>query len=397
MRDTAVIRLIDSQLYWYPPGSSEPPRALDSAVDGEQVEALINRRRHSVIFAVPGADVRLQEVSITAEEKRHVAKSLPYLLEDEFASDIEDMHFASMFCDKLQLAVAACDSELMQGWSQALAELPGIALWIPETLLLPWQSGEVCVLIEEHQVLVRSGEHSGFAAEREMVLPWLETLAGQSPDSVIVYGQDQTSDMQLIPETLREKVQWRTGDFAAALMLSDESGEPLTLRQGRYGPSLPLDRWWKQWRLAAGLLLAAFAVQVAANFAEYRSLASENQLMRQQMEAAYREAIPKGAISDPEKQLQRKLKGLKGGGQNAGFVPLLERLGRVVQGKEGAVINSVNFTDKVGDVRVILIAPDFDAVESIRTQLDTAGLQADLENSNTQGNAVRARLKVREK
>jgi len=204
-------------------------------------------------------------------------------------------------------------------------------------------------------------------------------------------------DMELIPVELQDRVQWRTGDFAAALMLSEESAEPLSLRQGRYGPSLPLASWWKQWRLAAAMLMAAFIVQVGASYAEYRSLETDNQQMHRQIESTYRQVAPQGAMSDPEKQLQRKLSGMKGGAQSGGFVPLLEQLGRVVQGQPGTTLSSINFTDKAGDLRVILIAPDFKAVEAIRGRLDKAGLQADLENSNTQGDAVRARLKVREK
>jgi type II secretory pathway component PulL len=51
----------------------------------------------------------------------------------------------------------------------------------------------------------------------------------------------------------------------------------------------------------------------------------------------------------------------------------------------------------VGDVRLNLVVPDFKAVESIRTNLDAAGLLAQMENSNAQGDMVRARLKVRSK
>ena len=91
------------------------------------------------------------------------------------------------------------------------------------------------------------------------------------------------------------------------------------------------------------------------------------------------------------------LNALKGGGQNAGFMPLLEQIGGVIQGRENTQLVSVNFTNKVGDVRLVMVAPDFEAVETVRTALAAAGLEAELENSNVQGDAVRARLKVREK
>ena len=143
--------------------------------------------------------------------------------------------------------------------------------------------------------------------------------------------------------------------------------------------------------------MAAFATQVGVSYADYRSLEADTLRMRQQMESAYREVIPSGALSDPEKQLQRRLSGEQAGSHSAGFMVLMEQIGRVVSAEDGALIASVNFTDKIGDVRLNLYAPDFQAVESIRAGLAKEGLEADLENSNTQGDGVRARIKVRDR
>lgn len=396
MRDTAVIRLIGDELYWYPSGRSEEPRRLDDESELEQVNALLSARRSAVVFAVPAADVRLQELTVTAAERRHIVKSLPYMLEDEFASDVDLMHFASRFRDKLTLSVAACDLQAMEHWTTLLEAVSGLSVWVPEPLLLPWQQAELCVLIESSQVLVRYGAGQGFAVERDMATAWLQALDIEELETVIVYGQDQEADLALLPEQLAESAQWRTGGFAEALLLGEES-QPLNLLQGRFGATLPLSRWWREWRVAASLLAAAFLFQVGSSYAEYRSLETDNQTLRQQMQDSYRSAVPRGAISDPEKQLRSRLNRLRGGAEGPGFTPLLEQVGAVVSAHQGAVLSSVNFTAKVGDVRVVLVAPDFATVEAIRGQLDAAGLKADLENSNTQGDAVRARLKVGER
>ena len=145
------------------------------------------------------------------------------------------------------------------------------------------------------------------------------------------------------------------------------------------------------------LFAAAFALQLASTWADYSALETENLALRQQIEAAYRTAVPRGAVVDAEKQLQRQLDELRGGGASIGFISLIERIGRVLRSEKGAQVATINFNDKLGDVRLNLVVPDFKAVESIRARLDAAGLKADMENSNSQGDAVRARLKVREK
>jgi general secretion pathway protein L len=398
VRESAVIRMRGQDLVWYPAGASDEPRSLSQPGQVAELEAIAAARRAPLLFAVPGADVILRTVEFSAAEKRHIVKSLPFLLEDEFAEDIDALHFASRPLSRLSSGVAACSHERMQYWQEALAELPTLAQWTPEPLLLPWQDGELCMVMEADAIIVRTGFNSGFTMERSLAQVALTALAEEMEfDVVIVYGSDQESDLGLLPEKLRASMQWRSGDFASALLLAVEEKPSLNLRQGEYGAQLPLRRWWLQWRLVAGLFVAAFGLQVISTWADYSKLEAQNLLLRQQIEAAYREAVPRGAVVDPEKQLRRQLESLRGGAQGAGFVSLLDRIGRVIQSQQGAQLATINFNDKVGDVRLNLVVPDFKAVESIRTKMDAAGLSAQMENSNTQGDVVRARLKVREK
>jgi general secretion pathway protein L len=398
VRESAVIRCLgeDEALYWYPPGSGSSPRPLDDDAELAQLQSIADARRANLIFALPGAAVRLQEVSYTAAEKRHMSKSLPFLLEDEFASDIEDLHFASAALENQRLAVASCEHTQMERWEEQLAGLELSTQWVPEPLLLPWREGEITVVIEADGIVVRSGDCSGFTAERDLATLMLSAI-DTDVAALIVYGENQVRDTALIPDSLRDLVQWRTGGFAAALMLSGELRKPLDLHQGQYGASLPVAHWWRNWRLAAGLFALAFAVQLASSWLGYSNLEKENVALRQQLEATFREVVPRGAIQDPEKQLRQQLAGLTGGAQGVGFVSLLDRIGREVQAQKGAHLASVNYSDKAGDLRLSIVAPDFGAVESIRSRLIEAGLDAETENSNTQGDAVRARLKVREK
>ncbi len=397
MRESAVIRLLDNTLVWYPPGSSDDPRSLEDEGEREQLAALAAARRAPVLFAVPGGDVSLREVSISAAEKRHIAKSLPFMLEDDFAGDVENLHFASRELDKLELGVAACTHDAMERWQALMEQLPSAAQWVPEPLLLPWRAGELCIVIEDQQLVVRSAANEGFTAERGLAASMLGTLPEDTADTVIVYGLDQAADTELLPTWMRERMQWRTGNFAAALMLAEEERQPLNLRQGDYGANLPLEQWWRQWRLVAGVFGAAFLLQVGSTYANYSNLEKENLQLRRQIESAYRQVVPRGAVVDAERQLTRQLEDLRGGGQSISFVSLMDRIGGVVAKQQGAQVATINFSDKLGDVRINLVAPDFNAVEAIRASLEEQGMNATTENTNRQGNVVRARLKVSEK
>lgn len=394
MQNLAVVRVIDNSLVWYPPGAGEQPRPLDSPEARDGFRAALASARYQACFAVPGAAVRLLRLEVSAEEKKHLDKALPFLLEEQVAEDIEQLHFAVCALDKLSFGVALCRREAMADWQQQLAELPDLPQWLPEPLLLPWQPGEWCVLLEPGQVLVRSGACEGFAAEPALLPALLAAAeAATPPQQIIVYGQNQQADLALFPAELQPRLQWRRGNLCSALMLSRDQ-HPLNLRQGDYAPRLPLARWWQQWRVAAVVLAVAFVLQLAATWADYRSLARENLALRAAVEASYRQAVPQGALVDAERQLSRQLASLRGGAGGGGFVPLLEQAGAAIAKQAGTSIVSINYNQRGGEMRMNIVADDFAAVEQLRAGLTAAGLAAEMESSSAQGQRVRARIRV---
>lgn len=398
LQKTTVVRLVDGRLAWYPPGASEEPRWLDDDGARDSLRAALAQRKVGVCFAVPGEDVRLLTLEVSAAERKHIAASLPFTLEEQVAEDIDDLHFSSCTLDRETLGVAICSREKMDEWQALLAEFPGILRWCPEPLLLPWQPGEWCLVLEEQEAIVRVGRCDGFTIERGLVGPMLTAaaLAGE-PESIVVYGADQQSDTALLPENLRERVQWRQGNLYAALLLGETGAVDLNLRQGDYAPRLPLGRWWKQWRAVAAVFAVGFCVQLAALYMEYRNLSNENLALRSAVQDSYRRAFPRGNAPEPEKQMRRQLDALRGTGQSSGFVSLVNRVGGVVATMPGTTISTMNYNEKGDEMRMNIVAGDFEGVERLRSRINEAGLDAVMENSSAQGDKVRARLRVSER
>lgn len=391
----AVIRLVDGRLAWYPPGAGAAPRWLDQDGPREELRAALSQRRLNLCFAAPGADVRLLSMPVSATERRHIARSLPFTLEDDVGQAIEDLHFASCPAGPGLLAVAVCARRCMDSWRELLADFAGVARWLPEPLLLPWRQGEWCLLLEGDRALVRTSACTGFAAERDLLEPLLaaQLRAAQPPRAVIVYGSDQQADTQLLPEAVRELVQWRRGDLHTAMLVS-EGGVNLNLLQGDYAQRLPLGRWWREWRAVAAVFAGAFALQLAASYADYRALSAENLALRTAVQDSYRRAFPQGQVVDAEKQLRRQLDALRGTGYSTGFVSLVEPVGAALAAMPGASISTINYNDKADEMRLNIVAADFEGVERLRSRINEAGLDAVMENSSAQGTEVRARLRV---
>ncbi len=399
MQHTAVIRLCDGQWFWYPPGAGEDARALDTEQARAELAAFASGANNPLWFALPGELVRLARLPCAASERRHAMKSLAFLMEEQLGEDIDDLHFAAVPDGEEHLAVATCRTEHLSSWQEALRRLADARCWLPEPLLLPWQAGEWCLLVEGDRALVRTGKASGFGCDTEMLPVMLSAAladpAIDEPARIVVYGQDQQQDISLLPEAMQALAQWRRGNYASALMLVDEKQPALDLRQGDYARRLPLQRWWTYWRTAAALLAVAFIIQVAATWTQTRELEQQNLSLRQQVEASYRQAVPRGNAPDPERQIRNKLSELKGGRQGSGFVSLLDKVGGVVAKREGASIASINYNARSGDLRMNLLAPDYETVEAVRQAIAKQGLEAVMESSNSQGDGVRARMRVK--
>ncbi len=399
MRDSAVVRLVEGRLAWYPPGAGAQPQWLDDESVRDNLRATLAQRRVKVCFAAPGADARLLTLTVAPEEKKHLSQSLPYMLEERVAADVDNLHFAHCLLADDTYAVAIASASKMEEWQSLLADFPGIRLWLPEPMLLPWQAGEWCLVLDEDKAIVRVGQCEGFTVERDLVATLLHSvlLAADAPGAVIVYGMDQQADTELLPEELRDRVQWRRGNLCAALLLSELPAVKLNLLQGSFAPRLPLALWWRQWRAVAAVFAAAFLLHLGGIYAEYRNLSAQNLALRGAIEQSYRQAMPQGAVVDAEKQLRRQLDVLGGTGQASGFIGLIDRVGGAIAGMPGTSIASINYNDKGNEMRLNIVAADFEGVEQLRSRMSEAGLEAIMESSSTQGDRVSARLRVTER
>ena len=372
-------------------------RYLDEDGAKEQLSAAVAQPGTLLVFAAPGGDVRLQSVEINVDEKKHIEKSLPYILEEELISDVDKMHFVSSLQNKSTLRVAACLRSKMNYWGDLLGDFRSVGQWVPEPLLLPWQSGEWTMIIESDTAIVRLGEFHGFTVELQLLPVMLGSAMGEcsdQPETIVVYGQHQEEDVARVPEALRSAVQWRKGGLGAALLLRDEVHNPLNLLQGEFAVRLPFTRWWKQWRAVAAVIGLAFCLQLAATYTEFVGLQRENTQLRAAVEQSYRKANPLGAMVDAEKQLSRQLAALQGSAQSGGFVSLMSRLGEVIHENPGASVASINYSDKADEVRMNISANNFESVETIRTAMNQAGLSAKMESSSAQGDKVSARMRI---
>ncbi|MEH6454134.1 MAG: type II secretion system protein GspL, partial [Psychromonas sp.] len=143
MTERLIIRLASNasqKNHWLIWSDSEGEIIASGEVDNANQLALLTDKavQRYVICLLPNIDVVIKQIPINGSFNRQMQQALPYLVEEELASDVEQLHFHVIAKQTDSVHVAICEKQKMQTWLEWLDEA-GIACsqFIPEGLSLP--------------------------------------------------------------------------------------------------------------------------------------------------------------------------------------------------------------------------------------------------------------------
>ena len=342
-----------------------------------------------VIVGLPSDDVRSTLLSVSPEERKHLAKSLPFMMEEQVAEDVEELHFVSSALDEEHHVVAFTRRDSMNAWVEQLGSNDSLKIFAPEALCLPLEADECCAVVDGDEVVLRWGNAHGARVDLAMLSMILDSMS-ETPSSLVIYGTNREQVVSQLSDEQAALVDWRQGDWGAVLLLA-KSAPQVNLRQGVFAPPLPLAKWWGVWKTVAIAASVALSLQLISDISQFQKLKAQNIELRSAIQDSYRKANPRGAVVDVEKQLDRQIAEFTGEEGVAAFTPRLVDVVTATTAENGRV-TSINYT--AGQLRLNLTAQDFASVEQIRQALERAGLKATLETSSARGDEVRARLRV---
>ncbi len=110
------------------------------------------------VVLVPGSDLIFRRVSLPGKYSRQSAAALPYLLEEQIASDVDELHLVVLGHQGHEVDLMAVDKEKMQTWLGWLeqAGLKSRQL-LPDVLALPQASEGWSALQLGKEWLLRQG------------------------------------------------------------------------------------------------------------------------------------------------------------------------------------------------------------------------------------------------
>lgn len=349
-----------------------------------------------LVVVVPGEQLLLCSAAVPGQKRRLLAQAVPYALEDQLAADVDTLHFAFGQISAGEVAVAVIDRALMDGWLAQLrdAGLNPYAL-VPETLLLPWQTGEWQLACFENRCLLRTGAHSGIAmdaANAAVLLQQALADAGEAkPQRLTVHSAEALPladlgleiDHQPLPDSM---LPWLSRNYDERLSLN--------LLQGPYSRRERFGQYWRPWRVAAALAAVLLLVQVGVTLADYQRLGSERLALQEEIETIYRQAFPEAKkVVNPKVQMERALKQLRGG-PGGGLNALLAEAGKEFRASPGLELQRLSYRE--GQLEVALTIGDLQRLDELKQRLSQGGkLHVEIQSASAQGTMVEARLKIK--
>lgn len=350
-----------------------------------QLSELTERAGHRpVIVLVPGCDVIFRELTLPGRLNHQTLRALRFMLEEQIASDVEQLHLVVLEQQGQQVHIAAVEQSQMAQWLSWLANAGLTAQQLlPDVLALPQPTDNEWPLLQlGEQWLIRQSTHDGSVVDGSWLSTWLETqphrpnLHSYTPaPSTAEPGKWQISLCELPLQLLAEHLPSRQ----------------CNLLQGTYRQVAPWQKQWSRWRWPA-LLAGFWLVLVIGNQSVlYLQTRQQQQQLQQQITTVYRQLFPEEKrVVNPTVQFRQHLAALQQTPLSSSFLNQLSILAPLLHQTPDCVLQQLRFDADKQEFRVQVSAKDLRMLQQLKTQASASfkAEMSDLQEQNGQANGI---------
>jgi general secretion pathway protein L len=362
----------------------------DSGVVNSLEELATSEQR--CVAVVPGELVNTRTIVLPVRSRQKLMAAIPFAIEDSLISRVDDLHFSLLNVSADNKVSFAYVSRDQMGIWQEQVQQAGIRLSavVPDYLLLPHASptSAVISMLENGQVILRSGLYLGAVTGRKNIRAWLDKL-----DTEITVFADPEAAQQL-PE-LQDK-NLTVVDVGSCLVDWLSSGLPehdTGLLSGEFeqgGKSNPLKKYWP----AVAMIALAGFIKLGSDIAELVWLQKTNTQLEQSMQSLYQEFFPGSSMLAGRARVQtrNKLMSLQTGAVGNDFTYLLVTTSGLLKNQQ-AVVEEIDY--RAGSLITVLTLNDFAHLDRIKQRLQKdSSITVSLKQSGARGNKVQARFEI---
>lgn len=398
----AFIRRYDDEFHWFVTSDEAVvPEVLRGSLSELAGYCKSHEHIRNWVLIAPALDLASRTLHFSAKEKKHIQKAMPYLLEETLLTEADELFYVSDKPANDHVDVVALDESKLQGWLDEL-EQAGVRVnyCLPELKLLAADEADWLLYYRQGEFILQA-DHQCAAFEAEHLPLSLELLSenfSKLPQSIhLLADSDEALAQALgsIPEALQHLLHTEILPYAKLLQQGFSRGSRIwNLLRGKFARSQEWQRLVKPWRWVIISLLLVLLLQVGMMAVETAQYKKRQQVLQTQMDSLIRQVIPRGNIVDHRKQLERELRKLEGGGSSAGFAEMINSTGAVLAKHQIQSLNSLTYEQEKNELRLDLLVDNYDKLQAIMADMKAASINVEIQNSNAQGDQLRARLRV---
>ncbi|WP_059021848.1 type II secretion system protein GspL [Vibrio coralliirubri] len=333
--------------------------------------------KRSCIALLPGNECLIKRVEIPKGAARQFDSMLPFLLEDEVAQDIEDLHLTILDKDATHATVCGVDREWLKQALDLFREANIIFRKVlPDTLAVPFEEQGISALQIDQYWLLRQGNYQAVSISEAWLPMFLQS------DWVVADDEEQATTIFSYTAMPNEDVQQQSGANwqakPAELVMSLLSQQAITsgvnLLTGTFKTKSSFSKYWRVWQkvaIAACLLVAVIVTQQVLKVQQFEAQA---QAYRMESERIFRAVLPGKqripTVSYLKRQMNDEAKKYGGSGDGdslLGWLALLpETLGQV----KSIEVESIRYDGNRSEIRLQAKSSDFQHFETARVKLE---------------------------
>jgi general secretion pathway protein L len=366
--------------------SGELPNALALSTLAERVG------QRPVIALAPSSDILLKWVTLPPRAGRKVLSALPFMLEDELATDISEQFFAIGPKNGDQQAVAVVSHDKMRMWQQWLSNAGLFCdTLIPDVLAVPVTENGWSILTLGEQLLVRQDSFKGMQGEQTWLLPMLSHFASQQEEAVTITNYAGLA-LDGMPNTTISEAPL---ELPMHVLAKEALASKFNLYQGEYKVKRKRSSGLSQWRTAAVLAVIVLATSLIDKTVTLYQLESQNAALKADINAAVKAGFPNlGMVRNVKLKLQSELAKLEQGGGDASMLIMLDQLTPAFAATK-ITPQTLRFDSTRTEIRIQAQGKNFEALEQFKKLAESAGFVVEQGAFNNRDNGVVGTVSIR--
>jgi general secretion pathway protein L len=350
---------------------------------------------------IDSACINIENVNIPGHNKQRQAQAVPFALEEQLATDIDDMHFAvGKINSNHEIPVVSINKSFLDATLEQFSEAEiFVDTLSADVLALPFTENSWSILVDEDGAIIKTDHSNGYYCDRDNLPAILSSLFNTSskPDSIIYFHKDDDHHAADLIANIDTAISINTYDSHPVEIFSKNisDAQQLNILQGDYAPKRKSNLAFKPWKSVAALFIAWLFVQLISANIESNQLEEKNQLLTSQIEKEFKRANPAARkFNNMRKRMERQLKQLKNGGSDSNplFLQILSDAAPAFDKNKTVNIRGIVFRSQYVDMD--LQADSLQSLEKVKALLNANKKLKVVMSTSVEKNKTRGRLRL---